>query len=151
MTSSGSHLAGVYPHVCGGAARARSEAWNFWGLSPRVRGSPLMKWIVPTGKGSIPTCAGEPENPPPSHSPPEVYPHVCGGADFPHNGKERQQGLSPRVRGSRSGFYYLLDCLRSIPTCAGEPVDHVRGRMAGMVYPHVCGGAIVYPLQPARH
>jgi len=49
------------------------------GLSPRVRGKPLMDRHDLTSIGSIPACAGETGNNDtlfPIHA---VYPRVCGG------------------------------------------------------------------------
>ena len=109
----------VYPRVCGGAPRScsRSESCRLEGLSPRVRGSPLTRWMrkgIPAcageparlrQRGSIPACAGEPAwRWHPARGYGRVYPRVCGGAGhqalsdeaFPH------EGLSPRVRGSLS-------------------------------------------------
>ena len=52
-------------------------------------------------------------------------------------------GLSPRVRGNRSGFLVSEDGRGSIPVCAGEPRGAVGGGAVNEVYPRVCGGTRV--------
>ena len=52
----------VYPRVCGGTVIFRTRYFQFYGLSPRVRGnhSHLVHCLYPSG--SIPACAGEPHS-----------------------------------------------------------------------------------------
>ena len=52
------------------------------------------------------------------------------------------RGLSPRVRGNPLAGSAGAAALRSIPTCAGEPVFRARCATPAMVYPHVCGGTV---------
>ena len=49
-------------------------------------------------------------------------------------------GLSPRVRGNRSVIFLVAIVLRSIPACAGEPLQRYCRRGTRGVYPRVCGG-----------
>ena len=61
-TGSTNHIspAWVYPRVCGGTEhRARVRPLRR-GLSPRVRGNPLLTAATPRPVRSIPACAGEP-------------------------------------------------------------------------------------------
>ena len=51
-------------------------------------------------------------------------------------------GLSPRVWGSRVVPFLNTACIRSIPTCVGQPVDAALPEGKTAVYPHVCGAAI---------
>ena len=51
-------------------------------------------------------------------------------------------GLSPRVRGSPVSSVVSLGVARSIPACAGEPLDAARLISRLRVYPRVCGGAL---------
>ena len=58
-----STLQRVYPRMYGGAIKLASVFHSQPGLSPHVRGSPL---VLPTGVpsiGSIPACTGEPSTP----------------------------------------------------------------------------------------
>ena len=50
----------VYPHVCGGTKDNGAAVTEFDGLSPRVRGNPIVSDPMYGITGSIPTCAGEP-------------------------------------------------------------------------------------------
>ena len=92
--------AGVYPRACGGTAE-----WTFteivaMGLSPRVRGNPKLP--VPSARwtGSIPARAGEPKCLPVCYGNDRVYPRACGGTPSTRICTNRQDGLSPRVRGN---------------------------------------------------
>ena len=50
----------VYPRVCGGTTVAHPRVVVDAGLSPRVRGNPVVVVIVQDDHRSIPACAGEP-------------------------------------------------------------------------------------------
>ena len=60
LLSSPLSLAWVYPRVCGGTANPTLNRTAAMGLSPRVRGNPLVLSRVLGVGGSIPACAGEP-------------------------------------------------------------------------------------------
>ncbi len=93
------------------------------GLSPRVRGNPLIGNLLRLRDRSIPACAGEP-------SPdPDV--------------EEQGDGLSPRVRGNPVTDRERMAPRGSIPACAGEPPSSHRSGTGGTVYPRVCGGTVV--------
>ena len=51
---------GVYPRVCGGTEIRISSPVSGCGLSPRVRGNPIVVVNGTVMVGSIPACAGEP-------------------------------------------------------------------------------------------
>ena len=135
----------VYPRVCGGALSGM-----------HCRSSP---WL----SGSIPACAGEP-NELSRHVKglaivttaglqvaDRVYPRVCGGA------LRTTRRLSPACRASilpslwervyprvcGGAAVTIAPCAfreRSIPACAGEPEEPMELAVSG-VYPRVCGGA----------
>ena len=91
----------VDPRVCGGAAILPDcRAWPP-GRSPRVRGSPKTTGAWPSNAGSIPACAGEPCARYYPFRQIRVDPRVCGGAQVIAFAREREEGRSPRVRGSR--------------------------------------------------
>ena len=69
-----------------------------------------------------------------------VYPRVCGGTADPRSYVPFGLGLSPRVRGNRSGVRLAGDGAGSIPACAGEPSPAPPGLHRRGVYPRVCGG-----------
>ena len=131
----------VYPRVCGGAMFCAQSGVLPEGLSPRVRGSRVMVVAPIRGRGSIPACAGEPDNPNARQADARVYPRVCGGALLGEFCLTLSQGLSPRVRGS-PGWTDRTDRFRgSIPACAGEPCTSPSTATWPGVYPRVCGGA----------
>jgi len=112
---------GVYPRVCGGAMWRRASKPASVGLSPRVRGSQTHKISRKTFTGSIPACAGEPQDASHFLSLLGVYPRVCGGAFLGGHLLLECHGLSPRVRGSPRRRQGCACHLGSIPACAGEP------------------------------
>ena len=131
---------GVYPRVCGGTQRNPDVGYQWWGLSPRVRGN-LILWSPHSIRaGSIPACAGEPYNQYRSPIEDAVYPRVCGGTTSAGGSQTGGMGLSPRVRGNRQGGPYRRGEARSIPACAGEPGRRRAPSAVGRVYPRVCGG-----------
>ena len=75
------------------------------------------------GNGSIPACAGEPKASEHERhlSRQRVYPRVCGGTIYSSTPTSSRAGLSPRVRGNRSGPTDPQTNSGSIPACAGEP------------------------------
>ena len=96
-------LTTVYPRVCGGTIGAGISGQVITGLSPRMRGN---RWSVDAStrsSGPIPAYAGEPA--PGSTALPEgeVYPRVCGGTLAAPGALGGQTGLSPRMRGNRTG------------------------------------------------
>ena len=140
-------LGGVYPRVCGGTlAEARANAWNK-GLSPRVRGNPVVSEGYNCSKGSIPACAGEPDADHPRRRSRRVYPRVCGGTKPPNLSDLPAGGLSPRVRGNQCISTAYTASAGSIPACAGEPKRCRPAPGRCRVYPRVCGGTFEIPGQ----
>ncbi len=130
----------VYPRVCGGTCVLACRCHVVKGLSPRVRGNLGYSARETTYSGSIPACAGEPE---PALRPTatyQVYPRVCGGTSRWLRRFWSTGGLSPRVRGNRSGMLPTHQMPRSIPACAGEPRMRKQPYFPSRVYPRVCGG-----------
>ena len=131
---------GVYPRVCGGTHRVRQEARMIEGLSPRVRGNPINPPDPRMEGRSIPACAGEPDGVRGAIAKRGVYPRVCGGTRWEAIRNSADMGLSPRVRGNRTGLPPRRLSPRSIPACAGEPRSGSRIPNWIRVYPRVCGG-----------
>ena len=69
----------VYPRVYGGTVQGEQIALDRTGLSPRVRGNPITKFLVAGIVGSIPACTGEPTMTWRSSTRVRVYPRVYGG------------------------------------------------------------------------
>ena len=138
--------------MCGGTAAWTVVPTRAWGLSPRVRGNRNCRYPGAQSTGSIPACAGEPRTKWESVCPFEVYPRVCGGTTVSHVEIYPFCGLSPRVRGNRSGATSIRPTPRSIPACAGEPSTAENAPGAIRVYPRVCGGTgrAQHIVQPRR-
>ena len=130
----------VYPRVCGGTFCAAPRAASQWGLSPRVRGNPVVVAAGVNDGGSIPACAGEPGRGKFRRRLRGVYPRVCGGTIAADAFQDLYGGLSPRVRGNPPGCPRLARAYRSIPACAGEPTESALPAKSWLVYPRVCGG-----------
>ena len=131
---------GVYPRVCGGTALRSLETASLPGLSPRVRGNPLVYSGGGPRPRSIPACAGEPSSSSCVRLRFPVYPRVCGGTIARRGSLRVRRGLSPRVRGNRGCRLREWTSGRSIPACAGEPIGITCMWWPPRVYPRVCGG-----------
>ena len=136
-------LDGVYPRGCGGTQADPPLEPSRGGLSPRVRGNPMIPMKPPRRQGSIPAGAGEPPNLAPAGFPRRVYPRGCGGTTRSATWVVPEPGLSPRVRGNRGRDLRGAADRRSIPAGAGEPLPFPRPRALGKVYPRGCGGTDV--------
>ena len=113
----------VYPRVCGGTIFLFRPYHIRGGLSPRVRGNRQWRWRLRHRRRSIPACAGEPRIKYASRRRVKVYPRVCGGTSVWSSDTRLLSGLSPRVRGNQRLELRHQAAQRSIPACAGEPID----------------------------
>ena len=135
-------VAAVYPRVCGGTGVIVRVAPPHRGISPRVRGNPDGSGAAAMAQGSIPACAGEPALRQSASRVYGVYPRVCGGTLLGLRPGLAAAGLSPRVRGNLHKADAAHNAARSIPACAGEPMQGRGGPPAEWVYPRVCGGTL---------
>ena len=94
-----SKLETVYPRVYGGNLELTIELTQVEGLSPRVRGKQMGKFLNGNLVRSIPACTGETRRR--IHGPAyaRVYPRVYGGNTNEVKRMVETEGLSPRVRG----------------------------------------------------
>ena len=130
----------VYPRVYGGTANSRCSPTCRVGLSPRVRGNPLLPGVVDGPLRSIPACTGEPTGVGSDSRSLGVYPRVYGGTEMMLCRFRHGQGLSPRVRGNHHLLADLYDAKGSIPACTGEPDLAHKADDERKVYPRVYGG-----------
>ena len=137
----------VYPRVCGGTRGYSRNVWLDEGLSPRVRGNLETHALGAEGLGSIPACAGEPDQLEMPLTNDRVYPRVCGGTRAWCSNRPRMKGLSPRVRGNHQSPHVQARQLGSIPACAGEPPPAPARPTGSWVYPRVCGGTLPQHLE----
>ena len=115
------------------------------GLSPPVRGSPMssrkMDATLPR-YGSIPARAGKPYEWRSRSGNPRVYPRPCGEAFRRLGNGKTVRGLSPPVRGSPRSVAGRSGQHGSIPARAGKPLLAPGGRSHNRVYPRPCGEAV---------
>ena len=134
----------VYPRVCGGSVGNIVRLIPMSGLSPRVRGKPIISYSSVGGVRSIPACAGEARSITEAKTSESVYPRVCGGSPAGLLPADSHQGLSPRVRGKHLQAHRRAGSGRSIPACAGEAASSASTSGIVRVYPRVCGGSVEY-------
>ena len=118
---SGASIAEVYPRVRGGTGRKYLHTQSLQGLSPRARGNHRHDDLRERGDGSIPACAGEPDDKTVHWLRAKVYPRVRGGTPLPPASECTCAGLSPRARGNPKEVLVVPAGKGSIPACAGEP------------------------------
>ena len=151
----------VYPRACGGTPWPFPPTHYVGGLSPRLRGNPLMYSPLRLIKRSIPAPAGEPSFLCPYGPDLMVYPRACGGTNWNIVHSSSVRGLSPRLRGNRASTTTGTSAIGSIPAPAGgnqlehraffvgqgsipapagEPCFNYYGNIRHRVYPRACGG-----------
>ena len=112
------------------------------GPSPRVRGSRELVHRPVESPGSIPACAGKPDQKGVWRLVARVHPRVCGEAEVSVVDEPGQEGPSPRVRGSRTPTAPATHPPGSIPACAGKPGLPLPHAYREGVHPRVCGEAV---------
>ena len=136
----------VHPRVCGeldGRSARRSQRT---GSSPRVRGT------LPNGRQArrarrfIPACAGNSWVVVGVVGFLPVHPRVCGELNNTGIFLWRDNGSSPRVRGTPPRIALNLAPTRFIPACAGNSVVNPLSHHWQAVHPRVCGELAVRAL-----
>ena len=131
---------GAYPRECGGNVRLLAGIVVVQGLSPRVRGKQAAGYHAPEQIGPIPASAGETRCFQSLFWKAWAYPRECGG-NVPYEPTlPVNTGLSPRVRGKRSGPQRHERDLGPIPASAGETSFTCAGSLLQRAYPRECGG-----------
>ena len=144
----------VDPRVCGGALETTLSKAIALGRSPRMRGSLEEVKNLSSYFRSIPAYAGEPLLAMRAGQSKWVDPRVCGGAHDLANTEQKNEGRSPRMRGSLWETTLIFSKTGSIPAYAGEPCSVKMYVFPSWVDPRVCGGAIdsikIIPHFPGR-
>ncbi len=109
-----------HPRVCGERARANGPRVRGAGSSPRVRGTAGGESVVVGPPRIIPACAGNGCQPYVPPVPLPDHPRVCGERLEAQDQIKKQDGSSPRVRGTAREDQRHLVILRIIPACAGN-------------------------------
>ena len=89
--------------------------------------------------GIIPACAGNTSRMRSRVQAPRDHPRVCGEHKGGQSFDCRQQGSSPRVRGTPDGFLVRQIPAGIIPACAGNTVPVARFFGLLQDHPRVCG------------
>ena len=130
----------VYPRACGGTDGVVVSGRDDYGLSPRLRGNPVLQVVEEDRRGFIPAPAGEPRRPTDSDGRLWVYPRACGGTPPASCTNNSSGGLSPRLRGNLAEGPVVRACQRFIPAPAGEPLLAVlRGQRLSGLSPRLRG------------
>jgi len=114
-------VAGVYPRLRGGTVPALPVTLPVTGLSPLARGNRGKHPLKPDEAGSIPACAGEPQQSGEQCGLTRVYPRLRGGTRRFGARAMDCRGLSPLARGNHRAGRHADRAGGSIPACAGEP------------------------------
>ncbi len=134
----------VHPRVCGEQGCFAAYCPGLFGSSPRVRGT---VWRVTTSGGRvrfIPACAGNSQSSGLLFGSRPVHPRVCGEQTLGGIPPTREDGSSPRVRGTAWHGLCARCVLRFIPACAGNSVWHGQKPDPEAVHPRVCGEQALY-------
>ena len=129
----------VYPRVGGEPDRPAPLSNVLEGLSPRGRGTRLVRGQRRVLRRSIPAWAGNPTGGPAPAPAQRVYPRVGGEPVYALRSVAGEQGLSPRGRGTPCQCAPMPLSGRSIPAWAGNPRFLTRHPAKQRVYPRVGG------------
>ena len=132
----------VHPRVGGGAVRQPRSVSPPTGPSPRGRGSLRVRLRHRSLPRSIPAWAGEPPPRSVRRARAAVHPRVGGGASEDARIDTRDDGPSPRGRGSPDRMGGGQEPRGSIPAWAGEPSCISCTGTTTPVHPRVGGGAV---------
>ena len=129
----------VHPRVCGEQLVDSGDCRQYFGSSPRVRGTGHQALLGKLLGRFIPACAG---NSSVSWSYAfgfSVHPRVCGEQRRCRWERRTRSGSSPRVRGTGKVLVVQLLANRFIPACAGNSIYWQTNEDASTVHPRVCG------------
>ena len=129
----------VYPRRCG--EHFWHGAWDHpWGgLSPQVRGTPVVASRRPAAPRFIPAGAGNTDIITVSGRSKTVYPRRCGEHSGTDETRSSETGLSPQVRGTRTFNQPFCATNRFIPAGAGNTRFRYSWGLLRAVYPRRCG------------
>ena len=141
-TNSVSHTLGTsgdHPRVCGEHRPVSESAQTLLGSSPRMRGTPAAwparsasKWIIPAYAGNT-ICRFR------SNRDRRDHPRVCGEHSTTPVVTPKQQGSSPRMRGTHSANSLRNPWSGIIPAYAGNTSHQHAERRSAWDHPRVCG------------
>ena len=100
--------------------RCRRSPWC--GSSPRARGTRKNRVVARRGPRFIPASAGNTTRPRPAFCARSVHPRERGEHDVVRKMAPRDDGSSPRARGTQSISAHLVIAMRFIPASAGNTI-----------------------------
>ena len=136
----------VHPHECGEHIWNASAGWQNPGSSPRVRGTFIGFRTLNDFLRFIPTSAGNMSRITNPCCYRAVHPHECGEHIINISQNVKDNGSSPRVRGTYWARYALNDRARFIPTSAGNIHRYDLPSHPKTVHPHECGEHCATPI-----
>ena len=132
-------LTPVHPRACGEQADANLGKTTGYGSSPRVRGTALTPYVAATGIRFIPARAGNSAALTLGQMLRAVHPRACGEQCEGEITHARDNGSSPRVRGTVQGPVPSVLNDRFIPARAGNSDRPVTQICPCTVHPRACG------------
>ena len=109
------------------------------GLSPHVRGNPVIPPPHEPSLRSIPACTGKPGGWSARDGCRKVYPRMYGETYLVRRYRAVGRGLSPHVRGNHPHRRKLPGLPGSIPACTGKPTSKAPLLLIDRVYPRMYG------------
>ncbi len=134
-----SYLPAVYPRGCGELTLMDSTVPSLRGLSPWVRGTPMLPISGSRIIRFIPVGAGNSLLHSFTSIPLTVYPRGCGELPTCRRPTSCNSGLSPWVRGTPHHGVIVTVRHRFIPVGAGNSCEINALRYTTTVYPRGCG------------
>ena len=95
-----------HPRACGEHAQAILTTTDFWGSSPRLRGTPVTRKPMFSGRGIIPALAGNTLLIVCHLSCVWDHPRACGEHNMPVFTISADKGSSPRLRGTLPAVFF---------------------------------------------
>ena len=128
-----------HPRVCGEQFGFKGRKANFFGSSPRVRGTAPLRTAPLRSARIIPACAGNRSQERPEGRQSSDHPRVCGEQAPRDRRRADCVGSSPRVRGTGARNRPHAPLHRIIPACAGNSAHRQTAHDNPSDHPRVCG------------
>ena len=128
-----------HPRVCGEHDLLVEVDGVLAGSSPRVRGTPAMRWLALPWLWIIPACAGNTYTPFIESKDRWDHPRVCGEHGESLTSELCPKGSSPRVRGTPTRVPAENGWDGIIPACAGNTETWQKPPFRAQDHPRVCG------------
>ena len=128
-----------HPRACGAHRPTLSTMRAISGSSPRMRGSPLTRYIFASSRGIIPAHAGLTHRVRRDGGPRRDHPRACGAHYRFNPVRAVRRGSSPRMRGSLSAISMQYNADGIIPAHAGLTKNDKSSYLYSRDHPRACG------------